>query len=106
MRRGAARHGNRRLRAQRRPWLDRAGAQCGHDRGTFARSRSQGPSELSALKRAFREVPMLSFVRAGLAAALVLLAALVSGPAAAAEKAFQRDDLADAAIKLEARIKS
>jgi alpha-2-macroglobulin len=49
---------------------------------------------------------MLSFVRAGLAAALVLLPALASSPAVAAEKAFQRDDLADAAIKLEARIKS
>jgi uncharacterized protein YfaS (alpha-2-macroglobulin family) len=51
---------------------------------------------------------MLTFVRAGIAAALVmLLPALASAPAAAAaEKAFQRDDLADAAIKLEAKIKS
>src|SRR6202030_1800118 len=50
---------------------------------------------------------MLALARAGLAAALViLLPALVSAPSAAAEKAFQRDELADAAIKLEARIKS
>src|SRR3984893_12697627 len=64
--------------------------------------------ELPARKCADREEihPMLTFVRAGIAAALViLLPALAAGPAAA-EKAFQRDDLADAAIKLEAKIKS
>jgi uncharacterized protein YfaS (alpha-2-macroglobulin family) len=49
---------------------------------------------------------MLTLVRAGLAAALVFLLPLLSDQPAAAEKAFQRDDLADAAIKLEARIKS
>ncbi len=49
---------------------------------------------------------MLAFVRAGVAAALVMLAALAPGAAGAAEKAFQRDDLADMAIKLEAQIKS
>jgi hypothetical protein len=54
---------------------------------------------------------MLTFVRAGLAAALVvllpvLLLPLLLAQPAAAEKAFQRDDLADAAIKLEAKIKS
>ena len=46
---------------------------------------------------------MLSFVRAGLAAALIVLAAI---PALAADKAFERKDLDDAAIKLEAQIKS
>ena len=46
---------------------------------------------------------MLSCVRAGFAAALLAFAAL---PAFAADKAFQRDDLDDAAIKLEAQIKS
>ena len=45
---------------------------------------------------------MLSFVRAGLAAALIALALV---PAAAADKAFQRSNLDDAAIKLEAQIK-
>src|ERR1700704_3521216 len=46
---------------------------------------------------------MLAFVRAAYAAALVLL---LSVPAIAAEKSFKRDDLADAAIKLEAQIKA
>ncbi|HEY6254617.1 MAG TPA: alpha-2-macroglobulin [Xanthobacteraceae bacterium] len=49
---------------------------------------------------------MLTFVRAGLAAALVLLLPVLTAAPAAAEKAFQRDDLSDAAIKLEAKIKS
>jgi len=59
---------------------------------------------------------MLTFVRAGLTAALVVLLPVLSlqvlllqvllAQPAAAEKAFQRDDLADAAIKLEAKIKS
>jgi uncharacterized protein YfaS (alpha-2-macroglobulin family) len=46
---------------------------------------------------------MLAFVRAACAAALVLL---LSAPAIAADKSFRRDDLADAAIKLEAQIKA
>jgi uncharacterized protein YfaS (alpha-2-macroglobulin family) len=46
---------------------------------------------------------MLAFVRAAYAAALVLL---LSVPAIAADKSFKRDDLADAAIKLEAQIKA
>ena len=46
---------------------------------------------------------MLAFARGALAAALVLL---FSVPTIAADKAFQRDDLADAAIKLEAQIKA
>jgi alpha-2-macroglobulin len=51
--------------------------------------------------------PMLAFFRAGIAAALVTLLSIASPlPATAANKAFQRDDLADAAIKLEAQIKS
>ncbi len=49
---------------------------------------------------------MLMFVRAGIVAALVLLLPALAAQPAAAEKAFQRDDLADAAIKLEAKIKS
>src|SRR6516165_7767286 len=48
---------------------------------------------------------MLTLVRAGLAAALMLLPMLAAAPAAA-EKAFTRDDLNDAAIKLEAKIKT
>src|SRR5262245_62922916 len=46
---------------------------------------------------------MLAFARGALAAALVLL---LSVPVIAATKQFQRDDLADAAIKLEAQIKA
>ena len=46
---------------------------------------------------------MLAFVRAACAAALVLL---LSVPTLAADKSFKRDDLADAAIKLEAQIKA
>jgi uncharacterized protein YfaS (alpha-2-macroglobulin family) len=46
---------------------------------------------------------MLTFVRAGLAAALMVLAAF---PAQSADKAYQSKDLDDAAIKLEAQIKS
>ncbi len=46
---------------------------------------------------------MLNFVRAGLAAALVALTVI---PAIAADKAFKRSDLDQAAIKLEAQIKS
>ena len=45
---------------------------------------------------------MISFVRAGLAAAFIALALV---PASAADKAFKRSDLGDAAIKLEAQIK-
>src|SRR5688572_17538552 len=55
--------------------------------------------------------PMISRVRAGLLAALVTLLsaamlAIAMGGAAFAQKAFQRDDLADAAIKLEAQIRT
>ncbi|MEA2991374.1 MAG: alpha-2-macroglobulin, partial [Alphaproteobacteria bacterium] len=46
---------------------------------------------------------MLALVRAGLIAAL---AVLVFVPASAADKAFHRDDLADAAVRLEGEIKS
>ncbi len=45
---------------------------------------------------------MISFVRAGLAAAFIALALV---PASAADKPFKRSDLGDAAIKLEAQIK-
>ncbi len=46
---------------------------------------------------------MRAFVRAAFAAALVLL---LSVPVIAADKPFKRDDLADAAIKLEAQTKA
>ena len=46
---------------------------------------------------------MFTSIRAGLAAALIALAIL---PAMAADKAFKRSDLDDAAIKLEAQIKN
>ncbi len=49
---------------------------------------------------------MIAFVRAGIVAALVALLSLSLTVAASAQKTFQRDDLADAAIKLEAQIKS
>ena len=46
---------------------------------------------------------MFAALRAGLVAALVCVAL---SAAHSAEKAFQRDDLADAAIRLEAQIKT
>src|SRR5262252_5510484 len=77
-------------------------AQCGHDLDMFCRS-----SPIAPVRRprptAIGGPPMLAFVRAALAAALVLL---LSAPTYAADKPFKRDDLADAAIKLEAQIKA
>jgi alpha-2-macroglobulin len=49
---------------------------------------------------------MISLIRAGICAALLMVAPLVIGAANAAEKPFQNSDLADAAITLEAQIKS
>ncbi len=49
---------------------------------------------------------MIASVRAGIVAALVALLSLSLTVAASAQKAFQRDDLVDAAIKLEALIRS
>ena len=49
---------------------------------------------------------MFAFARAGIVAALVALLSISLSFAASAQKSFQRDDLADAAIKLEAQIKS
>src|SRR5262245_65808215 len=49
---------------------------------------------------------MIACARAGIVAALVALLSLSLTVAASAQKAFQRDDLADAAIKLEAQIRS
>src|SRR5262245_24217542 len=46
---------------------------------------------------------MRAFVRAAVAAALVLI---LSAPTIAADRSFKRDDLADGAIKLEAQIKA
>src|SRR5262249_49264769 len=77
-------------------------AQCGHDLDMVCRS-----SPIAPVRRprppALGGPPMLAFVRAPLAAALVLL---LPPPAVAADKPFKRDDLADAAIKLEAQIKA
>jgi uncharacterized protein YfaS (alpha-2-macroglobulin family) len=49
---------------------------------------------------------MLAFARAGLFAALATLLSIHFATPATAEKSFLRDELADAAIKLEAQIKS
>src|SRR5688572_26566627 len=49
---------------------------------------------------------MLVSARAGLVAALVTLLSVAMSGAGFAQKAFQRDDLADMAIKLEAQIKA
>src|SRR3954465_10640483 len=49
---------------------------------------------------------MLALARAGFVAALVMLLSIPFSVAASAQKPFVRDDLADAAIKLEAQIKS
>src|SRR5271170_3331334 len=46
---------------------------------------------------------MISFIRAGVSAALLVAASLTAN---AAEKPFQNSDLADSAITLEAQIKS
>ncbi|MEA2936553.1 MAG: alpha-2-macroglobulin, partial [Alphaproteobacteria bacterium] len=48
----------------------------------------------------------LAFARVGIVAALVALLSIPLSIAASAQKTFQRDDLADAAIKLEAQIKA
>src|SRR5690349_6988622 len=54
-----------------------------------------------------RSLPMIGLVRAAaLCATLALGLSSAMSPASAADKTFKRDDLADAAIKLEARIKS
>jgi uncharacterized protein YfaS (alpha-2-macroglobulin family) len=49
---------------------------------------------------------MVALVRAGVIAALVALLSIPLSVAASAQKSFQRDDLADTAIKLEAQIKA
>src|SRR5215510_11293948 len=49
---------------------------------------------------------MVALARAGIVAALVALLSIPLAVAASAQKAFQRDDLADAAIKLEGQIKA
>src|ERR1043166_5273544 len=49
---------------------------------------------------------MIAFVRAGIVAALVALLSLPLSVGAFAQKAFQRDDLADAAVKLEGQIRA
>src|SRR3984885_13234403 len=50
--------------------------------------------------------PMISLVRAGVAAALLVVTPLLSSQAAsAADKAFRNSELADSAVKLEAQIK-
>ena len=49
---------------------------------------------------------MLVLIRAGAFAALVTLASIFTASVSFADKAFERSDLAEAAIKLEAQIKS
>jgi len=49
---------------------------------------------------------MIALARAGIVAALVALLSISFAASASAQKAFQRDDLAEAAIKLEAQIKT
>src|SRR4051812_39931158 len=49
---------------------------------------------------------MIALVRAGIVAALVALLSIPLSVSASAQKAFQRDDLVEAAIKLEAQIKA
>src|SRR5687768_11669231 len=49
--------------------------------------------------------PMISLVRAGIVAALVMLASF-SSAAIAAEKSFQRDDLKEAAARFEGEIRT
>src|SRR5207244_13114566 len=58
--------------------------------------------------RAGGSYAMLAPIRAGFVAALAILASFSLNPisAVAADKAFQRDDLAQAAIKLEPQIKA
>src|SRR5674476_279921 len=64
-------------------------------------------TQMIVVRRFRRSLPMLSFARAALAAALFALAAIPSSTGAwAADKAFERKDLGEAAIKLEAQIKS
>src|SRR5665647_948346 len=60
-------------------------------------------TQMIVVRRFRRSLPMLSFARAALAAALFALAIM---PSMAADKAFERKDLGEAAIKLEAQIKS
>src|SRR5262249_47146737 len=67
-------------------------------------STPSGTEMTSAAIRCFRRIfPMLRFVRAGLAAAVLVLD-LIAAPAA--EKPFKQGTLDEAAIKLEAQIKS
>src|SRR4026207_106676 len=49
---------------------------------------------------------MLASVRAGFAAALVAFFSFTASPPTAADNPFQRSDLADSAVRLEAQIKS
>src|SRR6185369_733520 len=60
-------------------------------------------TDLRCLLPAGGRSPMFTAIRVGLAAALLALAFF---PAQAADKAYQRKELDDAAIKLEAQIKS
>src|SRR5687767_13558934 len=54
----------------------------------------------------FREVLMLASVRAGFAAAIVAVFCFAAFTASAADKPFQRSDLADSAVRLETQIKT
>src|SRR5262245_31525834 len=75
---------------------------------TATRSRIQLSTPTAGRgSRAVRRIPpMIVFIRAGLFAALVTLASIFSASVSfAADKAFERPELAEAAIKLEAQIK-
>src|ERR1700733_12999692 len=71
----------------------------GHDLDTIVTSNRGRKGEMA---HPWRDSSMLSLIRAGVFAALLL----VPFAAGAAEKPFQNGDLADAAIALEAQIKS
>src|SRR5262249_13710019 len=75
----------------------------GHDLDTIQNSACiVAPSDFAAGGEGGNQ-PMFALARVGLAAALLTIASVF---AAAADKPFERDDLSQAAIKLEAQIKS
>src|SRR2546425_11467170 len=81
---------------------DRCCGRLGHDLDMFGHSCCVNPFEVPRPDGNGGH-PMLAFARGAFAAALVLLSSV---PTIAADKQFQRNDLADTAIKLEAKIKA
>src|SRR5690349_2493680 len=84
------------------PASPRAARRLGHDLVTFWPSAWRSPPGTPA-GGTRRSPPMLALARAAVAAATFVLFTVTSF---AAEKAFQRPELDDAAIKLEAQIKA